>query len=104
MTGWARPGPAPARRVRRAPRAYRRLLALLPALAALPALGVAPVAGQLPGALRWEVEASATRLQYDTLDALDAPGLNALLEWESPTVLSRLVGGVTRFQDAGWTV
>ncbi len=61
----------------------------------------APVAAQSP---RWEVGASGTRIAYDSLAPLQAPGLSGLVEWRRPELFARLDAGVTRFGGAGWSV
>jgi hypothetical protein len=53
---------------------------------------------------RWEVNASGSRITYDSLAALNSPALGGLLEWRGSSVLGRLTAGVTGFQNAGWTV
>lgn len=64
------------------------------------AFGV-PLAAQAP---RWELEAGAARIQYDSLDALNSPSLSGLLEWEGDAFLGRVAGGVTGLGDSGWSV
>ncbi|MEX2473248.1 MAG: hypothetical protein WEA34_13755, partial [Gemmatimonadota bacterium] len=64
-------------------------------------MGASDVRGQTP---RWELNASGSRITYDSLAALNSPSLGGLLEWRGSSVLGRLTGGVTGFQDAGWTV
>ncbi len=73
--------------------------------------GIAPVAVSLlvlPLALtaqapRWEVDLSASRIEYDTLAPLGAPSLSALGEWQRPSVFGRLSGSLTGFEGAGWS-
>jgi len=66
---------------------------LLPA-ALLPRLASA----QAP---RLEADLGGSRIEYDTLSALDAFSLSALAEWQRPSVFARLTGGVTGFRDGG---
>lgn len=76
---------------------------VLTVAAALTALlwPAAPALAQVP---RWEVEAGGSRLQYDTLDALNGPSLTGLLEWDRPALLARLSSGATGFGDNGWSI
>jgi len=69
------------------------LISLLPA-ALLPRLASA----QAP---RLEADLGGSRIEYDTLSALDAFSLSALAEWQRPSVFARLTGGVTGFRDGG---
>jgi hypothetical protein len=62
---------------------------------------VAPVRAQAP---RLEVDLNAMRIEYDTLAPLDAPSLSALTEWLRPSMFARLSGGVTAFENAGWSL
>lgn len=69
---------------------------------ALPTLlAAADVAAQAP---RWELEASGSRIGYDTVPALDAPSLSGLLEWQRPTLFGRLSSSVTGFEGGGWSL
>ena len=52
---------------------------------------------------RWELEASGSRIEYDTVPALDAPSLAGLLEWQRPTLFGRISTSVTGFEGAGWS-
>lgn len=65
--------------------------------------GSVPVAvhGQQP---RWQVDLNGSRIQYDTLAALNAPSLAASLEWQRSTLLARLGGSFTGFEDNGQSV
>lgn len=60
-----------------------------------------PAHAQTP---RWEVNLSGSRIQYDSLAALNAPSGSGLLEWRGPQLLGRVGAGVTGFQNAGWTL
>ena len=53
---------------------------------------------------RWQVDLNGSRIEYDTLDALNAPSLATAVEWQSRVLLARLAGSVTGFQDAGRTL
>jgi hypothetical protein len=50
-----------------------------------------------------ELDLSASRIQYDTLQGLDGPSASLLSEWQRPTLFARLAGSVTGFEDAGWS-
>lgn len=52
---------------------------------------------------RWEVDLSASRIQYDTAATLNAPSAAGLLEWRRPSLFGRLSGSVTGFEGAGWS-
>ena len=61
-----------------------------------------PVSGwaQAP---RWEMDFNATRIEYDTMAALNAPSISTLAEWQRPSLFGRLSGSVTGFESAGWS-
>jgi len=73
------------------------LLLLAIGTAALPS-GVAW--GQSP---RLEMGLGASRIEYDTLAALNAPSLTLLTEFQRPSWFGRVTGGVTAFEGAGWS-
>lgn len=75
----------------------RTLLALL-VLAVT--VGGGPVVGQEP---RLQLDLSASRIRYDTLSTLDAPSAVGLMEWQTPSVLGRVSGGLTGFRGSGWS-
>lgn len=58
------------------------------------------IAGQAP---RWEVDLNASRIQYDSAAALNAPSLASLLEWRRPSLFARLSGSITGFEGSGWS-
>lgn len=62
--------------------------------------GAAQLSAQAP---RWEVDVNASRIQYDTAAALNAPSLSSLVEWRRPSLFARLSGSVTGFEGAGWS-
>ncbi len=72
------------------------LFLLLVLVAGLPA----PAWGQSP---RWQVDVSGSRLQLDTLEAMNAPSLATSLEWQGAKFLSRVGGSLTGFQNHGWS-
>ena len=76
-------------------------IALVAALV-LPIAVLSPVKGwaQAP---RWEVDVNASRIEYDSTAALDAPSISTLAEWRRPSLFGRLSGSVTGFQGAGWS-
>ncbi len=53
---------------------------------------------------RWQVDLNGSRIEYDTLDALNAPSLATAVEWQSRVLLARLAGSLTGFEDAGRTL
>lgn len=53
---------------------------------------------------RWEIDLNASRIQFDTAATLNAPSISSLLEWRRPSLFGRLSGGVTGFENAGWSV
>lgn len=57
--------------------------------------------GQAP---RWEVDLNASRIQFDTAAALNAPSVSSLLEWRRPSLFGRASGSLTGFEGAGWSV
>ena len=65
------------------------------------ALQPATVHGQKP---HLEVDVVGSRIEYDTLAALNAPSVSLLTEWQRPSLFARVTGGVTGFEDAGWSV
>jgi hypothetical protein len=65
------------------------------------ALVPAGVCGQTP---RLEMDVSAAKIEYDTLDALNAPSLSVLTEWQRPSLFGRVTANVTAFENAGWSV
>lgn len=77
----------------------RRTLRFGPAFALL-LIGM-PLGAQTP---RWEAEAGAARIRYDSLDAVNSPSLAGLMEWEGESFLGRLGAGVTGLGDAGWSL
>jgi hypothetical protein len=89
------------RRSRGCPGAPPTLVTAWPLLAAGLFVFVAPVRAQAP---RLEVDLNAMRIEYDTLAPLDAPSLSALTEWLRPSMFARLSGGVTGFENAGWSL
>jgi len=50
------------------------------------------------------MDVSGTRIEYDTVPALNAPSLSGLAEWQRPALFGRLSASVTGFQNAGWSV
>lgn len=66
-------------------------------------LGPLGATGLVAQAPRWEVDLSGARIGYDTMPALNAPSLTGLGEWRHPQLFARLAGGITGFQDAGWS-
>ena len=59
-----------------------------------------------PGSLvaqRLEVDITGTRIEYDTLGALDAPSVSALSEWQRSSLFARLSASVAGFENAGWS-
>ena len=52
---------------------------------------------------RWEIDLNASRIEYDTMAALNAPSISTLADWRRPSLFGRLLGSVTRFQNAGWS-
>ena len=50
---------------------------------------------------RLEVDLGGSKIEYDTLSALDALSLSGLAEWQRPALFARLTGGVTSFRDGG---
>src|SRR5690606_32909957 len=90
-----------ARPARAAAVRYRSRLARTCVTAAACLVWAAPAAAQSP---RWEIGASGTRIAYDSLAPLQAPGLSGLVEWRRPELFARLDAGLTRFGGAGWSV
>lgn len=52
---------------------------------------------------RWETTMTGTRVQFDSVSTLNAPSLSGLVDWRRPELLARITGGVTAFQNAGWS-
>ena len=52
---------------------------------------------------RWEMDLNASRIEYDTTAALNAPSISTLAEWQRPSLLGRLSGSATGFENAGWS-
>ena len=52
---------------------------------------------------RWEMDLNASRIEYDTMAALNAPSISTLAEWQRPSLFGRLSGSVTGFESAGWS-
>ncbi|MDX1648002.1 MAG: hypothetical protein R3304_12720, partial [Longimicrobiales bacterium] len=52
---------------------------------------------------RWEIDLNASRIQFDTASAVNAPSAAGLLEWRRPSLFGRLSGSVTGFENAGWS-
>lgn len=50
---------------------------------------------------RLEVDLSGSRIEYDTLGALDAFGVSGLAEWQTPSLFGRVTGGFTGFGGEG---
>ena len=78
------------------PLALLSRLTLVPALAAILAPGVAS-----SQELRWEMDLNGSRIQYDTLAAMNAPSLASSLEWRGRTLMARAGGSLTSFQNNG---
>jgi len=75
---------------------------VLPLVLQLACLTVhAAAEGQAP---RWEVDVSGSRIVYDTAEALNAPSLSTLAEWQHPSIFGRLAASVTGFEGAGWSM
>lgn len=53
---------------------------------------------------RWEVDLNASRIQFDTAAAVNAPSVSSLVEWRRPSLFSRLSGSLTGFEGAGWSM
>lgn len=53
---------------------------------------------------RLEAEVGGSRIEYDTLSALDALSLSVLSEWQLPSLFGRLTAGVTDFRGEGTSV
>jgi len=69
------------------------LISLLPVVASPHGVGA-----QAP---RLEADLGGSRIEYDTLSALDALSLSLLSEWQRPSLFARLSGGLTSFRDGG---
>jgi hypothetical protein len=73
-------------------------------------LGLLCAASSLAGAasieaqVRWVVDGSASRIRYDSINALNAPTLGSRLEWRRPSTFARITGSVTGFEGAGWSM
>lgn len=83
------------------PRACRALVRAWPLFAAGLFVFPPPTLAQAP---RLEVDVNAMRIEYDTLAPLDAPSISGLTEWLRPSMYARLSGGVTGFENAGWSL
>jgi hypothetical protein len=46
----------------------------------------------------------ASRIEYDTLAALNAPSVSLLTEWQRTSLFGRVTGSVTGFEGAGWSM
>jgi hypothetical protein len=53
---------------------------------------------------RLEADLGGSRIEYDTLSALDALSLAGLAEWQRSSLFARLTGGVTSFRDGGTSI
>lgn len=53
---------------------------------------------------RLEADVSGSRIEYDTLSALDALSLSLLSEWQLPSLYGRVTAGVTGFGNEGTSV
>lgn len=53
---------------------------------------------------RWRLDVSGSRIQYDTLEALNAPSVATSVEWAGSALLARVGGSLTGFQDQGQTL
>jgi hypothetical protein len=73
-------------------------------VAAAAAIGLIAVGSALPAQSRLELDVAGTRIEYDTLAPLDAPSVSGLTEWQRPSMFVRVSGGVTRFENAGWSL
>lgn len=51
----------------------------------------------------WQLEASGTRIEFDTAVVLNSASFSPTLEWRSRTVYAALSGSVTGFDGAGWS-
>ena len=62
---------------------------LLVAAFVLPIGMLSPVKGwaQAP---RWEIDLNASRIEYDTMAALNAPSISTLADWRRPSLFGRL--------------
>jgi hypothetical protein len=85
---------------RRCPAPGPRILGLV-VCAVVGAFGSRDARAQTPHV---EVDLSGTRVEYDTIAPLNAPSLSALAEWQRPSLFGRVTGGMTGFQNAGWSV
>ncbi len=52
---------------------------------------------------RWEIDVSASRMEFDTMAALNAPSISTLAEWQRSSLFGRLSGSMTGFQSSGWS-
>ena len=52
---------------------------------------------------RWEIDVNGSRIEYDTMAALNAPSISTLAEWRRPSLFGRLSASVTGFEGAGWS-
>jgi hypothetical protein len=50
---------------------------------------------------RLEADLGGSRIEYDTLSALDAVSVSVLSEWQRPSLFARLTGGFTDFRGSG---
>ncbi|MDH3205834.1 MAG: glycogen-binding domain-containing protein [Gemmatimonadota bacterium] len=73
------------------------VLLLIGAAATYPAAGW----GQSP---HLELDLAASRIEYDTAAALNAPSVSLLSEWQRPSLFGRVTGSVTGFEGAGWSM
>ncbi len=53
---------------------------------------------------RWHVDLNGSRIEYDTLAAMNAPSLATAAEWQGTKLLARLAGSLTGFEGAGRTL
>ena len=51
-----------------------------------------------------ELDIVASRIEYDTLAALNAPSLSLLTEWQRPSLFGRVAASATGFEGAGWSM
>ena len=77
-----------------------RAIGLVSTVLGASSLAAGGLSAQAP---RLEVDVNAARIRYDTLGALTAPSVSGLAEWQRPTFLGRLAGGLTGFEEAGWS-
>jgi len=54
--------------------------------------------------LRWQIDAAGSRIQYDSLAALNSPSVAASLEWQGRRFLARLGSSITGFEGSGSSI